>query len=147
MVRPPSRHTLIKCDMRVNASQNHFRTQITNQRLGFNDELHSWGQHPDRRLMFHHQCLSLRWLFVHFSSSATLKVLTCFHLHLYYSGLIPTSRHTHIVSHFLPHWPMWAHTDNPSLPQIEFINARKLKYTYFNRKKKQLMWINKFKVQ
>lgn len=132
MVRPPSRHTLIKCDMCVNASQNHFRTQITNQRLGFNDELHSWGQHPDRRLMFHHQCLSLRWLFVHFSSSATLKVLTCFHLHLYYSGLIPTSRHTHIVSHFLPHWPMWAHTDNPSLPQIEFINARKLKYTYFN---------------
>lgn len=59
MVRPPARHTLIKCDMRLNASQNRFRTQITNRRLALNDELHGRGQPSDERLIFHHQRLNL----------------------------------------------------------------------------------------
>lgn len=40
--------------------------------------------------------------------------LTGPHLHLFNSDLIPASWHSRIVSHFLPHWPLWAHTDNPS---------------------------------
>lgn len=59
MVRPPARHTLIKCDVSLNGSQNRFRTQITNRYLGFNDELHSRGQRFDERLIFHHQRLNL----------------------------------------------------------------------------------------
>lgn len=58
MVRPPARHTLIKCDVLLSASQNRFRTQITKRCLGFNDELHGRGQHSDERLIFHHQHLN-----------------------------------------------------------------------------------------
>lgn len=43
MVRPPSGHTLIKCDTLLNGSQNHFGAQIMNLYLGFNDELHVSG--------------------------------------------------------------------------------------------------------
>lgn len=109
MVRLPTRHTLIKCDVRLNASQNHFRTQIINRCLGFNDELHSQGQHSDEWLIFHHQHLNMEIVcaFLIFNSfrrldrppfafvlqwphPASLEQLGCFLLFL--------------------HWPLWAHS-------------------------------------
>ncbi len=97
MVRPPARNTLIKCDVRLNASQNRFRTQITNRCLGLMTS-YTVGVSTLTRDWYFIISASIWRLFVHFSSSTAFGALTGPHLHLFSSDLITASWHSPIFS-------------------------------------------------
>lgn len=86
MVRPPTKHTLIKCDVCLNASQNYFGTQVKKRCKDLNNDPHSVGQQSKEI-----DIPSLALQSLDFSCISYLRqhsgALTDLHFHLFFSDL------------------------------------------------------------